>query len=43
MVWIDWLAFILSRIEHDGVWPDGLLDAFLAVIPKADGDATPLG
>ena len=23
--------------------PDGLLDAYIAMIPKADGDATPLG
>ena len=26
-----------------GVWPDGLLDAYIAMIPKTDGDATPLG
>ena len=26
-----------------GGWPDGLLDAFFAMIPKADGDATSLG
>ena len=25
------------------VWPDGLLDAYIAMIPKTDGDATPLG
>ena len=24
-------------------WPDGLLDAYIAMIPKTDGDATPLG
>ena len=24
-------------------WPDSLLDAYIAMIPKADGDATPLG
>ena len=26
-----------------GDWPQGLLDAYLAMIPKADGDSTPLG
>ena len=25
------------------MWPDGLLDAYIAMIPKTDGDATPLG
>ena len=25
------------------MWPDGLLDAYIAMIPKVDGDATPLG
>ena len=34
---------ILDRVELDGEWPDGLLDAYIAMIPKADGDATPLG
>ena len=27
----------------DGVWPDGLLDAYVTMIPKSDGDSTPLG
>ena len=26
-----------------GVWPDGLLDAYITMIPKTDGDATLLG
>ena len=26
-----------------GFWPEGLLDAYIAMIPKTDGDATPLG
>ena len=30
-------------VEADGVWPEGLLDACIAMIPKVDGDATPLG
>ena len=37
-----WLAFLL-RIEETGIWPDGLLDAYISMIPKAGGDATPLG
>ena len=38
--WFDWLA-VLSRVELDGVWPEGLLDAYITIIPKVD--ATPLG
>ena len=41
--WFDGLARILSKVEEVGVWPEGLLDACIAMIPKADGDATPLG
>ena len=41
--WFDWLAVVLSRVESDGVWPEGLLDAYVTMIPKTDGDATPLG
>ena len=41
--WYDELARILSEDEDLGVWPDGLLDAYIAMIPKVDGDATPLG
>ena len=37
--WFDGLARILSF----GVWPDGLLDAYIAMIPKVGGDVTPLG
>ena len=36
------LAF-LPRLKNFGTWPDGLLDAFFAMIPKTDGDSTPLG
>ena len=39
----DGLARILSCVEDFGVWPDGLLDAYIAMIPKVDGDVTPLG
>ena len=41
--WYDGLARFLTKVEDVGVWPDGLLDAYIAMIPKTDGDATPLG
>ena len=41
--WYDGLARILTKVEDIGDWPDGLLDAYIAMIPKTDGDATPLG
>ena len=43
VAWFDKLASIFTLVEEDGVWPDGLLDAYIAMIPKADGDSTPLG
>ena len=43
VAWFDRLASILTLVEEEGVWPDGLLDAYIAVIPKMDGDSTPLG
>ena len=41
--WFDGLARILTLVEGTGIWPDGLLDAYIAMIPKSDGDATSLG
>ena len=41
--WFDELARILTKVEDLGVWPGGLLDAFFTIIPKTDGNATPLG
>ena len=41
--WFDGLARILSCVEDFGIWPDWLLDSYIAMIPKVDGDATPLG
>ena len=41
--WYDGLARTLSKVEEVGVWLDGLLNAYIAMIPKTDGDATPLG
>ena len=41
--WFDQLARILTKVEDFGIWLGGLLDAYIAMIPKNDGDATPLG
>ena len=41
--WFDGLARVLRLVEEQGVCPDGLLDAYIAMILKSDGDATPLG
>ena len=41
--WYDGLARILTKVEETGVWPGGLLDAYIAIIPKTDGGATHLG
>ena len=41
--WFSGLAILLDLVESTGVWLQGLLDACIALIPKADGDSTPLG
>ena len=41
--WYDDLARILILVEDTGIWPDGLLVAYIAMIPKTDGDGTRLG
>ena len=43
VAWFDQLASILTLVEEDGVWPDGIWDVYIAMIPKTDGDATLLG
>ena len=43
IAWYDGLARIVAKVEEIGVWIEGSLDACIAVVPKADGDATPLG
>ena len=43
VAWFDGLARTFSKVEDTGVWPEGLLDAFIVMIPKTDGDATPSG
>ena len=40
--WFDGLASILRLIEDSGEWPQGLLDANMVMIPKAEG-MPPLG
>ena len=35
------MACILTKVENTGVWPDGLLDSYIATIPETDDDATP--
>ena len=37
------LAILLELVETGGVWPQGLLNAHIAMIPKADGDSARLG
>ena len=41
--WSVGLVLILREVENSGSWPQGLLDAYITMIPKADGDSTPLG
>ena len=43
VAWYVGLARALTKVEEIGIWPDGLLDAYIAMIIKTDGDATPLG
>ena len=38
--WFSGLAILLELVETTGTWPQGLLDAYIAMIPKADGDST---
>ena len=40
---VSGLSILQELVETTGVWPQGLLDAFIAMIPEADGDSTPLG
>ena len=35
------LALVFRQIEAAGQWPQGLLGAYIAMIPKAEGDSTP--
>ena len=37
--WYDGLAWILRLVEDTAIWPVGLLDAYITMIPKTDGNA----
>ena len=39
VAWFDRLASVLALVEEDGGWPDGILDAYISMISKADGDS----
>ena len=41
--WFSGLAILLDLVETTGTWPQSLLDAYIALTPKADGASTPLG
>ena len=41
--WFSGLAILSELYETSGVWPQGLSDSYIAMIPKVDGDSTPLG
>ena len=41
--WFSRLVILLNMAEATAVWPEGLLDANVAMIPKADVDSTPVG
>ena len=41
--WFSGLAILLELVEMSGIWSQGLLVAFFAMIPKVDGDSTTLG
>ena len=38
-----WREIKVRKLRRIGVWPEGLLDVCIAMIPKMDGDGTPLG
>ena len=41
--WFSGLAILLELVETSGIWPQGLLDDYISMIPKADGGSTLLG
>ena len=41
--WFVGLALVLRQVEAAAQWPQNLLDTYIAKIPKAEGDSTPLG
>ena len=43
LAWFCGLAILLHLVETAAVWPQGLLVAYINMIPEVDGDSTPLG
>ena len=43
LLWFSLLAILPELVEISVVWPQGLLDAYIALTPKADGNFTSLG
>ena len=41
LAWFSGLAILLTLVDLTGDWPQGLLDAYIAMIPKANGDFYP--
>ena len=41
--WLVGLLLVLHQIEFAALWPQGLLDDYIAMVPEAEGDSTPLG
>ena len=41
VAWFDRLVSILTLVEEDGVWPEAMLDAYIAMHDA--WDSTPLG
>ena len=41
--WVSGLAILLELVETTGVWPQGLLDAYIAMVPEVDGASSPPG
>ena len=40
---VSGLDILLNMVENTGIWPQELLDAYITMIPKIDGDSTPSG
>ena len=43
LAWFSGLAILVDMVEATAVWPQGSMDAYITMIPKVDGDSTPLG
>ena len=41
--WFVGLDLVVRLIESEGRWPQGFLDAYIAMIPQPEGESTPLG